>query len=291
MVLLAAGCSAAPDEDVGESAQNLNPWNWKARLVPLPPSPKVTMFSWDQTKPYSIYMMPLSEGFCALTAVAGHFVGERETTGVAQDQGYWVLGGTSLQDGVSAEATCVTYSSFYNVPGDGFDQTLPTLEAAYTGPGLHTLFHFQPGFGETEKDLAGMDSYCYLTKVGGRIASGVIELQPQTDRGMWGLHMDTYGFSEAITGSASCMRPWNRTYVRSTDPFGGYDLGSETVDLPLPPQSQAFCTLKSVSGAFEGAGDRIAIVRNPDGTQRLSRQHQASYLPHATATCVYYDQR
>lgn len=55
-----------------------------------------------------VWMIPISQGFCFLTRVSGSFGGGGESVHVYDGgDGYWWLGGSSFQQGVSARARCV----------------------------------------------------------------------------------------------------------------------------------------------------------------------------------------
>lgn len=65
-----------------------------------------------------IRLIRQEEGFCALTAVSGHFQGDGEQARVyIGDDGYWYLGGQSHQSGVSAECVVVRLPMAVSVPG------------------------------------------------------------------------------------------------------------------------------------------------------------------------------
>ena len=66
--------------------------------------------SWHQGEP-PVKMIRKEEGFCALTSVGGGFAGGGEQAHVYIDtDGYWYLGGKSMQDGVSAECVIVRFA-------------------------------------------------------------------------------------------------------------------------------------------------------------------------------------
>ncbi len=76
-------------------------------------------FYWAQDRAQT-WMIPVSEGVCMLTGVDGHLAGGGESVSVTQESGYWVLGGTSMQDGVAATAQCVPYNQFNFTVAPGF---------------------------------------------------------------------------------------------------------------------------------------------------------------------------
>ena len=68
----------------------------------------IKRFAWEVGQPL-VTMLPLSEGFCALTGVSGNFRGGGEQVYVSQSNGYWVLGGSTMQDYLWAQAHCIKY--------------------------------------------------------------------------------------------------------------------------------------------------------------------------------------
>lgn len=71
----------------------------------------VTFASWSQGEPPK-RLIRSSEGFCALTSVTGHFQGGGEIVKVyVDDDGFWYLGGGSMQEGVSAQCIIVRYQA------------------------------------------------------------------------------------------------------------------------------------------------------------------------------------
>lgn len=64
---------------------------------------------WRQGEP-PVKLIRKEEGFCALTGVGGGFAGGGEEAHVyIDDDGYWYLGGKSMQSGMSADCVIVRY--------------------------------------------------------------------------------------------------------------------------------------------------------------------------------------
>lgn len=73
----------------------------------LPVGGGVEFRQWHQGEP-PVKLIRKEEGFCALTGVGGGFAGSGEQAHVyIGDDGYWYLGGKSMQEGVSAECIIV----------------------------------------------------------------------------------------------------------------------------------------------------------------------------------------
>ncbi|HEX4086542.1 MAG TPA: hypothetical protein VHY22_16635 [Chthoniobacteraceae bacterium] len=65
--------------------------------------------TWHQGEP-PVKIMPQDDGFCALSQVTGHFQGGGEEVKVyVGDDGYWYLGGHSMQQDVAAQCIVVRY--------------------------------------------------------------------------------------------------------------------------------------------------------------------------------------
>lgn len=69
---------------------------------------RATSYAWAQDAPQR-WMMKSNEGVCMLTGIGGKFAGGGEGVEIAEDSGYWVLRGHSMQHGVSATAQCIPY--------------------------------------------------------------------------------------------------------------------------------------------------------------------------------------
>ncbi len=86
------------------------------RLAKVQPSaratgaPAVEFRTWSQGEP-PLKLIPATEGFCALTTVAGGFAGGGEAVSVYIDDsdGIWYLNGRSQQEGVTATCIIVRY--------------------------------------------------------------------------------------------------------------------------------------------------------------------------------------
>jgi hypothetical protein len=69
----------------------------------------ITFASWHQGSPAK-RLIRSDEGFCVLTSVMGHFQGGGETVRVyIGKDGYWYVGGHSMQEGVYAECAIIRY--------------------------------------------------------------------------------------------------------------------------------------------------------------------------------------
>ncbi len=73
-------------------------------------SGNVSFATWKQGEPPQ-RLIRATDGFCALTTVTGHFQGGGEVVSVyIGDDGYWYLGGKSMQQGVHATCVIVPYA-------------------------------------------------------------------------------------------------------------------------------------------------------------------------------------
>ena len=87
---------------------------------------EVEFRSWHQGEP-PVKLIRKEEGFCALTGVGGGFAGVGEEVHVyIGDDGYWYLGGKSMQAGVSAECVIMRFP-----PPDAKVKKVKILAASY----------------------------------------------------------------------------------------------------------------------------------------------------------------
>ena len=104
-MLFLSGCSALPpaQSSSGDATPAANP-SGTAKI-----SRNITFARWHQGSPPT-RLIRSDEGFCFLTAVGGHFQGGGESVRVyVGDDGYWYLGGQSMQQGVWAECGIIRY--------------------------------------------------------------------------------------------------------------------------------------------------------------------------------------
>lgn len=81
-------------------------------------APGNTTFAWSQGRPWT-WMTKTSDGICTLTGLSGKFAGAGESVEIGEVNGYWVLRGTSMQQGVAATAQCVPFSQAFIPSGGG----------------------------------------------------------------------------------------------------------------------------------------------------------------------------
>ena len=99
VLLFMAGCSSLPTTPYA---------NTSPAGVALPGS--VSFATWKQGEPPH-RLIRATDGFCALTTVAGHFQGGGEVVRVyIGEDGYWYIGGDSSQKGVRAECVIVPFA-------------------------------------------------------------------------------------------------------------------------------------------------------------------------------------
>lgn len=96
--------TVAPD---GKTMRGIN--NFDEKFIARRLSAGANFATWEQGQP-PLRLIRASEGFCALTGVSGHFQGGGEGVRVyVGDDGYWYIGGKSMQQGVRGECVIVPY--------------------------------------------------------------------------------------------------------------------------------------------------------------------------------------
>ncbi len=102
-----------PDEFLGKVGDEQPFGEMVMRRVQPPAAksvdPVVETRSWHQGEP-PVRLIRKEEGFCALSRVTGHFQGGGETVKVyIGEDGYWYLGGESMQNDVAADCIVVRF--------------------------------------------------------------------------------------------------------------------------------------------------------------------------------------
>ncbi len=110
LALAAAGFLAAvPRFTFAQAEENLLGPITPVSDLAAPAAGNVEFRRWHQGEP-PLRLIRKTEGFCALTGLSGHFQGGGEEVRLyIGDDGYWYLGGKSMQDGVEAECVVVRY--------------------------------------------------------------------------------------------------------------------------------------------------------------------------------------
>jgi hypothetical protein len=71
--------------------------------------PPTRNYWWRQGAP-PMPMIPVWQGVCGLISITGTFRGWGETVRIENQNGYWTLTGSSQQQDVAAQASCVQFS-------------------------------------------------------------------------------------------------------------------------------------------------------------------------------------
>jgi hypothetical protein len=171
--------------------------------------------SWDQAQGAETVDLAPAEGYaCFLTRMRGHFEGGGEVIHTRIENGRWVLGGNSAQDGgaVSASARCILVRSM--------------------GP-ERTWYEDGP-----EEELSrSPEDFCFLTRVEGKFKGGgevvEVKLEALPDGGVRQVLTGSSG-QKQVAGRARCVRL----------PTGGV-IGPIDPPAPLPPPD---CTITDTNG-------------------------------------------
>jgi hypothetical protein len=244
--------------------------------------------SWNQYQGFPTVLMPASQGICFLQGVTGNFRGAGESVWIRNNGTNWELNGTSQQQYVSAHAICVPFSSIQGADR-GFNYMIGTAYAPvyYGGCSWWESCHGN----SVQLDLWGLDSFCYLTGMGGAFNGGgeVVSVNAWAPD-HWYMLVATQVEGATNTGEAGCLAPIGHPRPRETNVVNRYIWTQGQPFLQLPNADQAFCAFDWITGHFAGWGETVEIYHNPDNTQWLggsSYQQDVS----AQVSCMYYDQR
>jgi hypothetical protein len=274
-------------------------------------------------------LVPAATSICGLSAVSGRFAGGREWVLVNVDSsGNWVLKGSSQQNSVSAEATCVSASAF--LQPNGMQWTNGSWTRSFTafnnicfGPAKPPDDIGDPGdevpplggggpvpyncpVNDQATPLWSANSACYLTGFGGfHLASGESTSAEQFYKSgdpTWYLHNQGFDLGQLTWGGSACLA---FSSLQATAPFvwpGMPVLYKPSHDWwyggsgPLPPalrlanRNNAYCVLSRAGGGFFGGGESVSIQDiDSTGRQQLTGS-SFQQGTRASAVCIYYNQ-
>jgi hypothetical protein len=295
--------------------------------------------TWTQGK-QNVSLVDASTNFCYLSGVSGHFVGGAEWVRVwsgdpnlgsvmgagAGASGSWWVGGGSLQQGVSASAICLPYSTFKQEPGVGSVNNWTGWASEDTGiigptgtPTCSTIFLFIPlscayTVGNVQGSVWQGDAAVTLSGITGQFAGGAE--WAEIDQATSGTAFNTFTVNaQSFNGVGAWAQPlfvgvpqsgFNPSfYGPNAGPAKAADAGVFEVDsgasaflgqsntIAMAPTSKAICYLSKIGGAFGGGGESVQIGTTlADGTEfwTLTVNSQQQNGTSAQARCYALDQ-
>lgn len=255
-------------------------------------------FVWVQGRA-PVTLFRTSEGFCFLTLISGNFRGYGEAVRLEVRSDRWVLGGQSLQQGVSATAHCVPWSAFTRIARQAISGAFEVESGVCPWP-VDCRPNYIPERGVRMSDL---QSICFLTGMSGEFKrSEHIRIhESETHHILWAAawpHARVKGHSTCIDLGQKRVHYVYPPTVPAPNPFPGTPWGAFNVSefawkhggLPTPMAlvSKAACYLTGVYGEFAGSAEAVMIVPWNDRWMLLGRSQH--YGVAARARCVAYRQ-
>jgi hypothetical protein len=262
----------------------------------------IKQFAWNNSQLLPVKMMPVSEGICALTGVAGKFRGGGEQVFVRQGNGYWYLGGGTLQfDYLWAQAHCIPYKDF----GANYANIRYTGTSDWLGCNTSTC-----GKQEVVAPYYGARKAVFLQGVSGDFEKPSRWNTPgiRTGHVTWqdgaytrnSLGVSAWGRGILSEGGQNLFATM-RGYVGS---LGGNVPDMWDTNLPgfktegfTTPQNQDrstgykadsyFCTVAGVSGYFHGGGERVNLAIDSNREWIMQGQSMQGYTG-LTAWCFRF---
>lgn len=253
--------------------------------------PDIKRFAWEVGQPL-VTMMPVYEGLCALTGVSGNFRGGGEQVFVSQSGGNWVLGGSTMQDYMWAQAHCVKYKDF----GKDFENIRYSSQSDWLGcnqeycPKQETI---QSHYGECRAGfLQGISgdferpsgwtpglSAGYVTWKDGGYTRGSMGISASSRR-----VKDEHGFDRFTTmrgilgclkGNVPNMKDKNIHIEYKFEKFSAPQNQDRFINAST---SYSFCTMAGVSGFFHGGGERVNLAIDSKGRWVIQGQTMQSAM-------------
>jgi hypothetical protein len=258
----------------------------KPPLKQLPFRPDIKQYAWVAGQPL-VTMIPVNEGLCALTGVAGNFRGGGEQVAVSHYGGNWVLGGGTKQDYLWAQAHCIKYKDF------GKDYANIRYAGHSGWLGCNALLC------NRQEEIARYDRPCragFLQGISGDYERPSAGWPPELKAGYvtWKSGDYTYGYM-GISAIGRGIRKehggvnfaTNRGIIGclsgNVPNMSDRDIQIEyKIEKFIYPQNQdkwgvgsterSFCTIAGVSGFFHGGGERVNLAIDSKGTWVIQGQ-------------------
>jgi hypothetical protein len=232
-------------------------------------------YLWTQSDP-PVRMIPMNQGFCFLMGISGKFKGFGEAVRIYPQNGYWMLGGTSMQKGVYGRASCVTTDSI---------SVLGSVE--YTTEPAWKQFRrksspLAPTTGRVEQYAGPAGSFCYLTGVSGRLEDDTtIQVYSNYEREQI-LGLTYNGSDTSLRGEFGCL---NSSSDRQLDTTGHIEWWQDSAPSRGPIEEYSICALTGMGGRFLGNGELVEVSRLSRGGWVLSGSSNQDNV-HATMNCL-----
>lgn len=254
------------------------------------------VFMWSQGQPVTS-LPPAPANFCYLTNVSGKFRGYGERVRLRVMNGKWELGGASQQIDVTAWARCFARSEIKAAPG-AVRWASEEISATADNPGSGCV-------NTTPRNAWWGDAVTVLTMVTGAfkglgervtIAQSGDAFGPSTlllNSCQKQLGAGVYSFFVGKPSSGKTARFIGPNGVGTAAQAGEYQ-SVPNQNVMMAPLTEAFCYFTSVSGTFNGGGERVTIVpaQDANGVNRwqLQARHASGQGTDACARCYARNQ-
>ena len=250
-----------------------------------------------------------STHICLLTQLTGKFQGAGERIAVYIDAGAtggarWVISGSSGQNELAGEMTCVARDQF--VFGPGLFSTF--LAKSYANHSTGSCSPHIVSMGLPDKSNA-----FFISGVSGKFEGGGESVSVVSQGGQGAIRVT--GCSGSADGTLSSVGNLNGKPLLYRTPSGRAPLGSAGVDfvlddagpeshwfggedlkvgsptMALVPVDEAFCGLVQVRGKFQGFGEAVGVGRGKGYWGLYVSELGDDAALHGTARCIARDQR
>ncbi len=257
-------------------------------------------YNWTQGSS-TIQMQPVSTHVCVLTRVSGDFDGGGESVMISQKNGWWLMGGTSMQSGIGGQAYCFVRNAFLANGAARWSSD----DASVWASSSSGCFNFQ------HNGMWWGDATTLLNGIGGKLRTSGDRAQILQSNGAFTpsvMRIDTcqsgyliaYGLSffAGTPNSGVLAKYWNNTtYIASSGNGCVNSYGVHEVE--MAPVNDAMCHFTSIGGGgnWDGGGEAVAIYpKFSGGIERWFLRAQSGYCGEsrktmAQAKCYRRDQR
>jgi hypothetical protein len=264
----------------------------------------ISRYNWEFPHP-PVKMIPVKEGMCALTGMAGKFRGGGEAVFVDQSGDRWYLGGFSKQGYMWAQAHCIKYKDFgKDFANIKYISTSDWLGCNVEHCGPDRIETYRPSAGCTAVFLQGVSGDFerpsawhapsvfggYVTWKDGAYTYGWVGVSA-SGRGFIQEHTQNNWLYATMRGKLGCLHG-NVPNMNKKNNNIEYKVASFKIPQNQDVQTNYransyFCTMSRVAGYFHGGGERVNLAINSKGEWIMQGQSMQVYSG-MSAWCFRY---
>jgi hypothetical protein len=275
------------------------------------PSYIIKTGNWTQSAFTATPLIDANNNYCWLTAVSGKFVGGGESVHVFTSNGTWLIGGSSLQTGVSGSAKCLAHIFLRTEQGGTiWTNSFSANTGIVGGSSCSIIGCIPPVPGIAQTNAWQGDAALMISGITGQFNGGGEAVTAEQAGNPWAFNVlfvgaqsfnGVGGWAQALFVGIPQSGFVPSFYGPNGGPLTANDAGEYSASaypgkpalVRMAPAEKAFCYFTEISGAFAGAGETVEIVTETVGEVEYWSLDVASGQSNGTfakARCYAIDQ-